>query len=155
MKRGPTNANEKKRYWLTFDAKGTKEPLIWEMSKRFWNAKWVFTDFRVWSRCTGPKTPPGSWVRAGAPFWKRRWWHPRLKRLVDSFLAQAQATDSKESKIPSSFLTNTDEVRPAPFEINLGIPSDLPRPSQIHGTIAALKSLLNSYRSFSAFGQNL
>jgi ABC-type methionine transport system ATPase subunit len=35
MKRRPPTAREKKRYWLTFDAKGTTQPLIWEMSKRF------------------------------------------------------------------------------------------------------------------------
>lgn len=57
--------------------------------------------------------------------------------------------------IPSGFLTATDELRPAPFEINLGIPRLLPGPARIDGTVAALKSLLNSYRAFMALGQNL
>ena len=28
-------AKESKRYWLTFDSKGVRRPLIWEMSKKF------------------------------------------------------------------------------------------------------------------------
>jgi len=35
MKRPPPAPNDKKRYWLTFDARGTTQPLIWKMSKRF------------------------------------------------------------------------------------------------------------------------
>jgi protein MpaA len=67
----------------------------------------------------------------------------------------AQATGGNEDYIPTSFLTATDELRPVPFEINLGIPRRLPGPSRIHGTVAALKSLLNSYRTLKAFRQNI
>lgn len=28
-------AKESKRYWLTFDSKGIRRPLIWQMSKKF------------------------------------------------------------------------------------------------------------------------
>lgn len=28
-------AKESKRYWLTFDSKGVRRPLIWQMSKKF------------------------------------------------------------------------------------------------------------------------
>ena len=35
MKGQSKMAKEKKRYWLTFDAEGTTQPLIWAMSKRF------------------------------------------------------------------------------------------------------------------------
>jgi protein MpaA len=56
---------------------------------------------------------------------------------------------------PSGFLTATDELEPAPFEINFGIPRYAPRPSQIHGTISALKTILNSYRTLLAIRQDL
>jgi len=53
------------------------------------------------------------------------------------------------------FLTVTDELDPAPFELHIGMPSHAPRPSQIHGTVGALKSILDSYRSLLSIGQNL
>jgi hypothetical protein len=53
------------------------------------------------------------------------------------------------------FLTVTDELKPAPFELHVGIPKQAPKPSQIHGTIGALKSILDSYRSLLSIGQNL
>jgi hypothetical protein len=53
------------------------------------------------------------------------------------------------------FLTVTDELNPAPFELHIGTPKPAPRPSQIHGTVGALKSILDSYRSLLAIGQNL
>jgi murein peptide amidase A len=54
-----------------------------------------------------------------------------------------------------NFLTATDELKPAPFELHVGIPKSAPKPSQIHGTVGALKSILDSYRSFLSIGQNL
>jgi protein MpaA len=53
------------------------------------------------------------------------------------------------------FLTVTEELNPAPFELHIGIPKHAPRPSQIHGTTGALKSILDSYRSLLSIGQNL
>jgi hypothetical protein len=56
---------------------------------------------------------------------------------------------------PEDFLTVTDELNPAPFELHIGIPKSAPPPSQIHGTVGALKSILDSYRSVMSIGQNL
>jgi hypothetical protein len=53
------------------------------------------------------------------------------------------------------FLSATDELNPVPFELHIGIPKSAPKPSQIHGTIGALKSILDSYRSLLAISQNL
>jgi len=53
------------------------------------------------------------------------------------------------------FLTITDELDPSPFELHIGIPKHAPQPSQIHGTVGALKSILDSYRSLLSIGQNL
>ena len=53
------------------------------------------------------------------------------------------------------FLTVTDELDPSPFELLVGIPKHAPQPSQIHGTVGALKSILDSYRSLLSIGQNL
>jgi hypothetical protein len=54
-----------------------------------------------------------------------------------------------------NFLTVTDELDPSPFELHIGIPKHAPQPSQIHGTVGALKSILDSYRSLLSIGQNL
>jgi hypothetical protein len=61
---------------------------------------------------------------------------------------------SPRASLPD-FLTVTDELAPAPFELRIGIPNHAPRLSQIHGTVGALKSILDSYRSLLAIGQNL
>ncbi|MES1180961.1 MAG: hypothetical protein ABUL66_03770 [Verrucomicrobiota bacterium] len=53
------------------------------------------------------------------------------------------------------FLAVTDELNPAPFELHVGIPKHAPKPSQIHGTVGALKSILDSNRNLLAIGQNL
>lgn len=53
------------------------------------------------------------------------------------------------------FLTTGRELDPVPFELHLGIPGRVPRPSQIHGTVSALKSILDSYRSLLSIGQNI
>jgi hypothetical protein len=55
----------------------------------------------------------------------------------------------------SDFLTATDELSPVPFELQLDIPKQSPQPSQIHGTVGALKSILDSYRILLSIGQNL
>jgi murein peptide amidase A len=64
-------------------------------------------------------------------------------------------SDALPDDPPADFLTVTDELNPAPFELHVGIPKSAPRPSQIHGTVGALKSILDSYRSLLAIGQNL
>jgi len=53
------------------------------------------------------------------------------------------------------FLTATEELNPPPFELHIGIPKQSPQPSQIHGIIGALKSILDSYRNLLSIGQNL
>ncbi len=57
--------------------------------------------------------------------------------------------------VPNGFLTATDELRPAPFEINLAIPRLLPGPFWVQGTVAALASILHSYRNLMAFRPNI
>jgi len=54
-----------------------------------------------------------------------------------------------------NFHTATDKLSPAPFELHIGIPGDFPPPAQIQGTVGALKSILDSYRSLVSIGQNL
>jgi protein MpaA len=63
--------------------------------------------------------------------------------------------DALLDKSTPDFLTVTDELNPAPFELHIGIPKHAPQPSQIHGTVGALKSILDSYRSLLSLGQNL
>jgi hypothetical protein len=53
------------------------------------------------------------------------------------------------------FLTATDELVPTPFELHLVIPRQAPKPAQIHGTVGALKSVLDSYRSLLSISQNI
>jgi len=65
------------------------------------------------------------------------------------------STDSTPSSIRHGFLTDTDELAPVPFEINLGIPRLAPKPSQIQGSLHALKSILDSYRATIAHRQNI
>jgi hypothetical protein len=69
------------------------------------------------------------------------------------------ADSALASKPPESdaagFLTRTDELRPAPFEINFEIPRQAPRRTQIVCTVNALKSILDSYRTVLAFQQNI
>ena len=56
---------------------------------------------------------------------------------------------------PRDFLTTGNELDPTPFELHCGIPARAPRPSQIHGSVGALKSILESYRSLISIGQNI
>jgi hypothetical protein len=53
------------------------------------------------------------------------------------------------------FLSVTDELIPAPFELHIGIPKSASKPFQIQGTLSALKSVLDSYRSLLSISQNL
>jgi hypothetical protein len=64
-------------------------------------------------------------------------------------------TDALANPLLPDFLTVTDELDPNPFELHIGIPKPAPRPSKIHGTVGALKSILDSYRSLLSIGQNL
>lgn len=68
---------------------------------------------------------------------------------------QTNLLDALPNKSTADFLTATDELSPAPFELHIGIPQNAPQPSKIHGTIGALKSILDSYRSLLSIGQNL
>ncbi len=80
---------------------------------------------------------------------------PALEATHRFLPGRALTGEQPDERIPAGFLTLTDELHPAPFEINLGIPRELPDPSRNFGTIAALNSLLLAYRWVKAFGQNL
>jgi hypothetical protein len=54
-----------------------------------------------------------------------------------------------------NFLTVTDELDPAPFELHIEIPGQVSDPCKINATINALKSILDSYRTLLSIGQNL
>jgi murein peptide amidase A len=75
------------------------------------------------------------------------------------FLSEASHKSGAYSNQPASdaagFLTRTDELRPAPFEINFEIPRQAPRRTQIVCTVNALKSILDSYRTVLAIQQNI
>ncbi len=62
---------------------------------------------------------------------------------------------TKPEICPPNFLTVTDELNPAPFELHLEIPGAVSIPGKTKGTISALKSILDSYRSLMSIGQNL
>ena len=72
----------------------------------------------------------------------------KAESVADSFYALPKAS------LPD-FLTVTDELDLSPFELHIGIPKHAPQPSQIHGTVGALKEILDSYRSLLSIGQNL
>jgi hypothetical protein len=55
----------------------------------------------------------------------------------------------------ADFLTATNELSPAPFELRLRIPRQLSRQSQIQGTVDALKSILHSFRNLQSISQNI
>lgn len=52
-------------------------------------------------------------------------------------------------------LSSPPETRPVPFEIVLETPQLAPIDQQIHAHVAALRSVLETYRSFISYGQNL
>lgn len=62
---------------------------------------------------------------------------------------------STDDGVAPFYLTKTDELNPQPFEIALQLPRQVSRHAQIHSTVAALKTLLESYRSVISFGLNL
>jgi murein peptide amidase A len=57
--------------------------------------------------------------------------------------------------LPPGFLTATNELNPTPFEINLAIPTQIPKRLRIDGTLTVLTSILDSYRTLLALRQNL
>jgi protein MpaA len=56
---------------------------------------------------------------------------------------------------PRDFLTTGRELDPVPFELHFGIPGRVPKPSQIHGTVNTIASILDTYRSLLSIGQNI
>lgn len=69
---------------------------------------------------------------------------------------QIFVAEQKPNHAPvKGFLTNTNELRPQPFEIDIEIPRTEPREKQIIATVNALDSILDSYRSVLALQQNL
>jgi protein MpaA len=54
-----------------------------------------------------------------------------------------------------NFLTDTDELDPKPFELHIGIPGQASELCKITGTVGALKSILETYRSHMSIAQNL
>ena len=81
------------------------------------------------------------------------------ERFLPSRAAETREQTNKPRNLPEAelpnFLTQTDELKPAPFELNIRIPGKAPHPSRIHGTVAALKSVLDSYRSLWSISQNI
>ncbi len=69
--------------------------------------------------------------------------------------ADADVTGSSPAFYAKDFLTAGRELEPVPFELHLGIPGRIPKPSQTHGTVSALTSILDTYRSLLSIGQNI
>jgi murein peptide amidase A len=65
------------------------------------------------------------------------------------------ATGSFPAFYARDFLTAGHELEPVPFELHFGIPGQVPRPSQIHGTVSAFSSILETYRGVLSIGQNI
>jgi murein peptide amidase A len=76
--------------------------------------------------------------------------HTTQKRLS---AAISEAEPNKD--LPENFLTAGDELDPVPFELQFGIPRNLPPLLRINGTIHLLNSILDSYHSFLSISQNL
>ncbi len=75
--------------------------------------------------------------------------------LPQNLGVDAPATPAAGDSLPGGFLTLTDELSPAPFEINIGLPRRAPRAARIRGAVHALKALLESYRALQAIQQNI
>ena len=58
-------------------------------------------------------------------------------------------------EVHADFLTATDELKTAPFELHIGIPRQVPHSNQIQGTVGALSSVLDSYRNLQSVRQNI
>jgi murein peptide amidase A len=67
----------------------------------------------------------------------------------------ADSIEPRHSFPTSDFLSASRELEPAPFELHFGIPVRVPQPSQIHGTVSALTSILENYRGLLSIGQNI
>ena len=62
---------------------------------------------------------------------------------------------AKFDEAHADFLTATDEIKTAPFELHIGIPRHVPRSCRIQGTVSALNSILDSYRNLQSLRQNI
>lgn len=88
---------------------------------------------------------------------------PPAIRATEKFLtgraAETGGHAATHGNLPASarpnFLTDTDELKPAPFELHIGLPGKASQPARVHGTVAALKSVLDSYRSLVSISQNI
>ncbi len=84
-------------------------------------------------------------------------------QVADKFCSQAASRITSETgtlltrsrNLSPNFLTATDELDPAPFELQIKIPGQVSKPCKIKGCIGGLKSILDSYRSLQSIGQNL
>jgi hypothetical protein len=77
--------------------------------------------------------------------------------LPDSENHPDQSAPSREGfrSMCADFLTRSRELNPAPFEINFETPRLASKISQIQGTVAALKVILESYRTLIATQQDI
>jgi hypothetical protein len=73
----------------------------------------------------------------------------------DEHWTDANPNPTVAKSMAADFLTRTEELKPVPFEINIEIPGLAPKVSQIRGTVAALTSILDSYRTLMATQQNI
>ena len=78
-----------------------------------------------------------------------------LPEPVQDSHEDASSWPNASGSIPAGFLTATDELLHAPFEINFGIPVRAPKPLRIQGTVVALVTILESYRILQATRQNI
>lgn len=56
---------------------------------------------------------------------------------------------------PRDFLSAGRDLNPVPFEVHFGIPGQISRYFQTLGTVSALTSILDTYRSLLSIGQNI
>jgi hypothetical protein len=78
---------------------------------------------------------------------------PRAKELIiDGFNAKDALI---HGQCFDGVLSNPVELKPAPFELIFETPQEEPFELQVQATVAALDSILEEYRPFLAFGQNL
>jgi murein peptide amidase A len=80
--------------------------------------------------------------------------HPSIQATERRLTANVSKAEP-DKDLPENFLAAGDELDPAPFELQFGIPRDLPSLLRVNGTIHLLNSILDSYRSFLSIGQNL
>jgi hypothetical protein len=80
--------------------------------------------------------------------------HPAIQATQRRLSASVSGTEPGKD-LPKSFLTVGDELDPVPFELQFGIPRNLPELLRVNGTIHLLNSILDSYHSFLGISQNL